>query len=89
MTLSPCLDWLLPEVSEDSTVALVGICLWEQKLALFSTCWEYMLGIEVSCEQLVCVEMKEFAFKMRYSRGRIFCALIASYQEWHFLTIVC
>lgn len=52
-------------------MAFVGICLWEQNLALFSTYWEYMLGIKVSCEQLVCAEMKEFAFKTRYKWGRI------------------
>jgi len=52
-------------------MALVGICLWEQNLALFSTCSGYVLGIKVCCEQLVCAEMEEFAFKTRYKAGRL------------------
>lgn len=76
-SLGPCLDWLLPEETGHSATALVGICLWEQNLALFSTCG-YMLGIKVSCEQLVCVETKEFTFKTRYKGGRI---CFATYSE--------
>lgn len=53
-------------------MALVGICLWEQNLALFSMCWEYMLGIKASCEQLVRLELKEFALKKRH-KGRRIC----------------
>lgn len=71
-SLRSCLGWLLPDKTGDSTVALVGICLWEQNLALFSMCWECMLGIKVSCEQLIWLELKEFASKTRH-KGRRMC----------------